>query len=82
MNIWNHQLAPQILSRRFQEGVDPCRDNCCQATCFSERVTHSAKFDIQGYHPYVALMDALRILFNILLFTASLFAAALVVEKI
>ncbi len=27
-------------------------------------------------------MDALRILFNILLFTASLFAAALVVEKI
>ena len=27
-------------------------------------------------------MDALRILFNILLFTASLFAAALIVEKI
>jgi hypothetical protein len=27
-------------------------------------------------------MDALRILFNILIFTASLFAAALVVEKI
>jgi hypothetical protein len=27
-------------------------------------------------------MDALRILFNVLLFTASLFAAALVVEKI
>jgi hypothetical protein len=41
-----------------------------------------ATVDIGGLPPYDDGMDALRILFNILLFTASLFAAALVVEKI
>ncbi len=39
-------------------------------------------FDIRGHQPYFYFMDVLRILFNILLFTASLFAAALLVEKI
>jgi hypothetical protein len=44
--------------------------------------SHETAFDIQGQHAYFVLMDVFRILFNILLFTTSLFAAALFVEKI